>query len=298
MNAEEYPLEDYQHWLRDRERYKQDTIVQYCAPARRLKRFVTTGELTLGDFRDWIRSMREEGLSPSTINTYYSMARKYLDFVGVDFDPSHAVGELPEYDPDSLPDPLSVEEVASMREACEDPEEKAIIVLLYHTALRNSEIRSIKWEHVDVDAEELVVMRRKKKGWGRDTLPIYNDQIQTIQALRDWRDDDNPYLFPARPTPDHPDSERPDPEPSGKMSPGTLRNRVSAITERSGVERHVWPHLFRHTRATHMLRESGELDYVNQWCDHQNYETTMRYARLTGADLRDNRAADAANIFD
>lgn len=298
MTGMDYPLTGYKQWLDERERFKTETIEQYCSPARRLQRFVTEGELTLGNYRDWIQAMQEEGLASSTINTYHAQAKKYLQYLDVDFSPGHAVGELPDYDPDSLPDPLSPDDVRAIRGGCENPEEMAVVVLLYHTALRNSELRSIKWEHVDTGAEELTVMRRKKKGWGRDTLPLYEDQLSTIEGLREWRDDDNPYLFPARGGPQAPGATVALPESEGKMSDSTLRNRVNAIVDRSTVDRDVWPHLFRHTRATHMLRESGDLDYVNQWCDHDNYETTLRYARLSGDNLRREGTADSGDIFD
>jgi len=36
---------------------------------------------------------------------------------------------------------------------------------------------------------------------------------------------------------------------------------------------------------------------VNQWFDHDKFETTLRYARLTGSALREEAGADSSGVF-
>jgi len=149
-----------------------------------------------------------------------------------------------------LPEPLTRDQVRRMRESAVTPEEEAVVVVLYHTGLRNSELRELTWEDIGWEKQELAVRRRKKKGWARDTLPLYDDQIQALRALQEWRTDDNPHLFPARRGPLGIGATARPVRSEGAMSGDTVCDRISAVADRAGIERDVWPHLFRHTRAT------------------------------------------------
>lgn len=291
-------LEAYRSWLAAEERYKPDTIDQYLSAARNYTQFLEARDrsVSLESYRAWLEHLVDT-LKPSSVNTYHAMACKFYDWLDVDVDPSRAAGTLPNYDPDALPDPLSREQVRAMHEAARTPEERYVVIVLYHTALRNSEFRDLQWDDIDWSKRELSVRRRKKKGWGRDTLPLFDAQMTVLEDLRAWREDDNPYLLPKSSGTVSPGSTALAIEPDGKRSDGGLQNRVGAIARAAGIDRHVWPHLFRHTRLTHMLEEGKDLTEVNEWADHEKMETTMRYARLTGATLRDVGGADTSYVF-
>ena len=274
--------------------------------------------------------MIQDGKAPSTVNKYHSYAKTYLTFIDVDFDPDRAQGELPDYDPNALPEPLTKDEVRAMREAAETPEDEAIIIMLYHTGLRNIEMRDLLWDDINWETGDLVVRRRKKRGWGRDTLPLYDDQLDVLRAFKESRDDSNPRVFPTKTGPhgiyatevsvkeskkcpdcgiDHDIAEVlelgqcPDcgcglpKEPWGACSGENINQRVKALAEKAGIERNIYPHLFRHTRATHMLEDGEELEFVNQWLAHDSWDTTLRYARMTGKTLRDHGSSDSSSVF-
>jgi integrase/recombinase XerC len=55
------------------------------------------------------------------------------------------------------------------------------------------------------------------------------------------------------------------------------------------------PHKFRHSAATHLLRECKRLDIVQDFLRHKNITTTRIYTHLTDADMRD--AIDNSNML-
>ena len=298
MPGEKTDMSDYRDWLEETQGYVDSTVNQYVTVARSLVDFLGTKRLTEERYRDWIQHLKETEMAASSVKTYYRISRRYLVYESVNFDPGVVRGEIPDSDPNSLPEPLTQDQVRQIRDACEDAEEEALIVVLYHTGLRNSEVRALTWGDVDWQKKELTVSRRKKKGWGRDTLPLYDDQLSVLEALRDLRSDDNPHIFPAYKTPQGVGATYTEPAAEGFMSGSTVRNRVQDVVDRSEVDRPVWPHLFRHTRATHLLENGEDATYVNQFLDHEKMETTLRYARLTGETLRESEAADSGDVFE
>lgn len=290
-------LEGYRQWLEEEERYTGSTIDSYVSAARSFDSFLDDREPDLELHREWIADMVATGKASSTINVYHSYVCKYVDFLGAEYDPSRAAGKLPDYDPEEIPDPLTREEIREMGLAAGNPEERYIVVLLYHTALRNVEFREITWDDIDWEKHELSIRRRKKKGWGRDTLPLFEMHMEVLEDLREWRDDGNPYLLPASTGTVSPGSSELNYKDNGQRSDRGLSNRIKSIAKRAGIERDVWPHLFRHTRLTHMLEEGRSITEVNEWADHDKIETTMRYARLTGETLREASGADSSWVF-
>jgi len=298
MSVSDYPLADYDQWLHEEWRYTENTAAQYLSAARNLRRFLEGDDVTIITYREWLEWLQDSGYAPSSVNEYHVKCQRYLDFLDVGFDPGRALGVLPDEDADGLPDPLEREHLRAMREVAETPEEEALVVLLYHTGLRNSELRELTWRDVDFQKGDLSVQRRKKRGWARDTLPLYDDQLSLLEDVRDWRDDDNSHIFPARESPKGIGARECPIAPEGSLSATTVNRYLRNLANEGRVARHIWAHLFRHTRATHMLEDGESVDYVNQWMDHEKMETTLQYARLTGESLRKNEVGDSSTTFE
>lgn len=327
----DYPLDDYRDHLETEHRYVNSTVKCYLSAARSLRKHVGPGEIDLDSYKSWLQTMIQNGKAPSTVNKYHSYAATFLTYLDVDFDPDRAQGELPDYDPNALPEPLTKDQVRAMRAAADNPEDELVVTLLYHTGLRNIELRDLLWDDIDWERGDLRVRRRKKRGWGRDTLPLYEDQLKTLQRWKDARDDSNPRVFPAKTGPQgiyatevkiieekpcpNCDLKHPVPdvlemgecpscgfelpkEPWGACSGTHINNRVKQLATDAGIDRKVYPHLFRHTRATHMLEDGEELEFVNQWLAHDSWDTTLRYARMTGKTLRDHKSSDSSGVFE
>ena len=56
------------------------------------------------------------------------------------------------------------------------------------------------------------------------------------------------------------------------------------------VKKHVTPHVWRHTCATHLVKNNANLRHVQDLLGHGSLATTERYLRLTIADLKEAHA--------
>ena len=65
-----------------------------------------------------------------------------------------------------------------------------------------------------------------------------------------------------------------------RLSPRAVQARVAYWARRQGLPVHVYPHLFRHSFASHLLESSGELRGVQELLGHSNLSTTQIYTHL------------------
>ena len=65
----------------------------------------------------------------------------------------------------------------------------------------------------------------------------------------------------------------------GQLSKPGIEYMVKTIGERAGLNRSLFPHLFRHTMATHALNSGMGIDEVGGLLGHANINNTRIYAK-------------------
>jgi integrase/recombinase XerC len=65
-----------------------------------------------------------------------------------------------------------------------------------------------------------------------------------------------------------------------RLGPRAVQTRVGQWARRQGLSMHVYPHLFRHSFATHLLESSRELRGVQELLGHADISTTQVYTHL------------------
>jgi integrase/recombinase XerC len=65
-----------------------------------------------------------------------------------------------------------------------------------------------------------------------------------------------------------------------RLGPREVQFRVALWARKAGISRHVTPHMFRHSCATHLLESSSGIREVQEFLGHASISTTAIYTHL------------------
>jgi integrase/recombinase XerC len=269
-------IEGYLEYLRVERRYAAGTIVNYARALASLREHAQAlglrawRELKPDQVRAWLAQRHRGGLSAGTLHHMLSACRSFFNFLAragaVATNPAAGV-RSPKLKR-KLPEVLDVDEVAALLEfPPDDPEavrDRALFELLYSSGLRVSELTGVRWRDLDF-GEGLV--RVTGKGSKTRIVPVGGKALAALETLRDQ---------------DRPASD--DPLVHGRLgrplSANGVRLRLKRRARDQGVWKRVYPHLLRHSFASHMLESSGDLRAVQELLGHADIATTQIYTHL------------------
>lgn len=153
--------------------------------------------------------------------------------------------------------------------------DRAILEVLYATAIRNSELCDLKLDSLD-NARHLVRVDLGKGGKDR-VVPLGEEaELWIDEYLREVRPQlerkSSPWLFLTW--------------RGQKFGRTSLAGVVLRWAKRAGLAKHATPHVLRHSCATHMLRRGASLRHLQALLGHATPNTTQRYTRVEISDLR------------
>ena len=167
-----------------------------------------------------------------------------------------------------LPEVLDADEMTALVEIpgddAESVRDRALIELLYSSGLRVSEFCSVRWRDLDAVGG---LLRVTGKGSKTRIVPVGAKALEALASLRalDGPDDADP-LVRGR---------------GGKpLSPNGVRARLKKRAKEQGVWKRIYPHLLRHSCASHLLESSGDLRAVQELLGHADIGTTQIYTHL------------------
>lgn len=224
--------------------------------------------------RQWIMFMLTIARrSPSTVNVAIGALRFLFTTTLQRADVMHSIRRVRKNH--SQPDVLSGSEVASLIEHARTLKHRAMFMLLYGSGLRISELLFLKPS--DIDSKRMVVHLRETKNLYDRIVPLSQ---QALDALRAYWKADRPtggYLFAAGAASRH-----------GR--PVLSRNAVNIAMRKAGhaagITKRLYPHLLRHTFATHLLEIGTDLRTLQILLGHRSLQSTARYTHLSEARLK------------
>lgn len=213
------------------------------------------------------------GLSPRSIQRRLSGARSFMNYLIREGELKSNPGadvSAPQV-PRQLPNTLDVDQMAQLLKIeGDEPEtvrDRAMLELFYSSGLRLSELVGL-----DLGAVDLADGTVRVTGKGNKTriVPVGRQARTGISAWLKCRvqlaRNGEKALFVG---------------PRGnRISPRTVQMRVRYWALRAGVSQRVYPHLFRHSFATHLLESSSDLRSVQEMLGHADISTTQIYTHL------------------
>ncbi|MCK9570049.1 site-specific integrase [Candidatus Pacearchaeota archaeon] len=216
----------------------------------------------------YIKLRKAEGAAHRTINKeldYFSGFRKWLKKKYGIAAPVERPERLSHKRP--LPQILGITEVVKIL-AHTEPFYRAFFLALFISGLRMNEVRQLRWQDIDLKNR---ILRAKQKGGSFKILPVSDLFIDALVAIR--MDDYAPDRFVFL-------NER------TKKPIGQVRKALARACTAAGIERHVYPHLFRHSVATFLMGENFSMRKLQNYMGHSKIGTTEFYTHVNVDDLR------------
>ncbi len=170
---------------------------------------------------------------------------------------------------------ISETEIGRMLDAALNMRDKALITLLYDSGCRISELLTMDRRDLGFDQYGAKITVSGKTGVR--TVRIVGD---SVIYLRDWLK-----AHPDGQNPDAPLFTRVDGNINERMTYEQVHAMIKKVLKRAGITRRIYPHLFRHTRATLLSTNLKEplLEKTMGWV--HGSRMTQTYVHLTDADL-------------
>lgn len=277
----------YLHYLVLEKNASPNTIASYRLDLNRYIDFLERRQRTLPDqvnerdVESFLRSLREARLAPRSVTRTFSAIRGLHKFLLADGvtrnDPTGGIENPKLARP--LPDVLSQAEIDSILDQPEQKppdrknlwiRDKAILEVLYATGLRVSELITLKQHHVKPDPGYVRVFG---KGSKERLVPIGKSALAWIDRyrkecrvfLQKYGATEDALFLNARGKP---------------MTRMAIWNIVREYVRKSGIQKEVHPHTFRHSFATHLLEGGADLRAVQEMLGHSDISTTQIYTHI------------------
>jgi site-specific recombinase XerD len=171
--------------------------------------------------------------------------------------------------PRRLPTVLTVEEVQRLIAAARTLTERAMLMVLYSTGMRNAELRHLQVR--DIDSRAMLIHVRHGKG-GRDRyVPLSPTLLATLREHWRWMKPKT-WLFPG--TLHNWRADRP-------ITPKVVWDACRAAAERAGLTKRVSAHTLRHSYATHLLEAGADIRTIQLLLGHAQVRHTVIYLHLS-----------------
>jgi integrase/recombinase XerC len=253
------------------ENYRRDlkTLAAWCEKSG----VGSWGDLDSEHVRAYSASCFRKGLSARSIQRRLSASRTFFRYLvrekKVDKNPITSVS-APK-GKKRLPGNLDADRMARLLDIPGDgaivDRDRAILELLYSSGLRLAELVDLNIGDVDIHDATVHVTGKGNKD---RIVPVGR---QALKALRQWgitrsdlaNADERAIFVSTRGT---------------RISSRSVQARVKHWAKKQGIDANVYPHLFRHSFATHVLESSHDLRGVQELLGHANISTTQVYTHL------------------
>lgn len=162
--------------------------------------------------------------------------------------------------------PYTEVEIESLKDACANERDKAIVCFLLSTGCRISEVCALNVSDIDFRSKECVVHGKGNK----QRVVFFGDVALTyLERYLNGRKDGALFIGKRH----------------ERLTPGGVRAMLNRIADDAHVE-HVHPHKFRRTLATNLIGHGMQIQEVAAILGHDKLDTTMKYVYLDKNDVK------------
>lgn len=261
--------------------YRRDLAKFKCYCAK--KNLQGPADLTNHTVLGFLQFLREQGLSSASVARCMAAIRGFCRFLTMEKGLPDVLAQIPRSPKQwlKLPKTLTETEITNLLELSpgEGPEEvrdAAMVELLYATGLRVSELISVDLSQVNLEVGYVLATGKRDKQRmvpmgeiARKKIELYCQEARSVLL----KHNNSSALFVTR---------RGQP-----MTRQSFWNILRARAVRAGIVKRIFPHMLRHSFATHLLDHGADLRAVQMMLGHADIATTQIYTHVEQRRLKD-----------
>ncbi len=285
-----HDLQRFFSYLQSERRYSSHTVSAY---RRDIKHFIQCCNLDEAQAINWddikqatirqcVAKLHRQGLSGRSLQRWLSSVRSLFNYLcrfhRASFNP--AIGIPAPKIAKRLPKTLNVDEINQLLNIKNSKTGKnnstgriiserdiAIIELMYACGLRLTELSSLNQQDIDWQQQTIIVtgkgQKQRRIPFGKKANEAINNWLKQRGLLAD--ENEEALFVSCR---------------GKRLSNSSIQKRLKKMALNQGLNTNVYPHMLRHSFASHILESSKDLRAVQELLGHANLSTTQIYTHL------------------
>lgn len=249
----ESKIQDFETFLKSNGKRNPDTLRAYTSSVRAVLNLINKDYNKIAK-QDIINAFATDKYSNSSLEIIKQKFSHFLDFIGksklkehISF--NHKALNTSKYDEDDI---LKPDEIKALIDTPKDLYDRALLELLISSGGRKREIRELKYKNIKIDNNGIIWLNVNGKTGKRQIPLVHNEEIASALPLENFlqfyrshkykNNPDNYFFYSTSNDPKYRD------KPICKMTPN---NKLTRFSKEAKINRHITPHLLRHTSATY-----------------------------------------------
>ncbi len=271
----------FEQYLHLEVNYSEYTINNYLHVINKLSEYSKTEnqsllDLTSNDLKIFLTDYYDLGYAKTSIANVISIIKAFYRFCNLKkyLDNNPALNLVYPKRDQKLPEFFFHQQIIELFQTIDQDTKKGsrdylIILLLYSTGIRLSELLQIKLGNINVDKQELRVIGKGQK----ERVVIINNYV--IDALENlfhyWKIND--YIFLNM--------------QNKQLTPQGVRYILNGLVKENATIQKISPHMLRHSFATELLNSGMDIRLVQELLGHESIASTQVYTHVSKNQLRD-----------
>ena len=248
----------------------------------RAKQIATPNEVTLALITEYLAHCKRKPLAAASIKLVVVAIKIFFRFLQARKIVERDIAEtlpLPRAER-FLPETLNELDIERLLESISDAQpfalrDRAILELLYASGLRISELANARLENLSLETGTIRVIGKGNK------MRIVPVGKKAREALAAYIERERPLFVKKRTGSEIFLSNR-----GAKLTTVRIWQIIKRIARHAGIEANVYPHLLRHSFATHLLGNGADLRIIQEMLGHADISTTQIYTHVDQARLK------------
>lgn len=285
-------LEDFKSYIIAEKNFSKHTAKAYCSDILSFLIWMdeqSCEDVTFTKVREYLHFIQKFNYKKTTVARKIASLRTFYKYLyrerKVDSNP--AMNLTNPKRPKSLPKFLTPDEVEQIlnNTKIETPagyRNRTILELLWATGMRISELSGLNFGDLNLEHNEIRVFGKGSK----ERIILVTDRAKNF--LERYIDSARALIPKGFPVPDTSEDSPVFINNTGyRLQTRTVRNVINDVVEKINLPKHVTPHVFRHSFATHLIENGADLRVVQELLGHASISNTQIYTHVSTQHLKD-----------